>query len=150
MLLTQSGLVKLADFGISTYSLDSSMRHHTAVGTPYWMAPEVIQESSYNSLVSLSPISHFQADIWSLGITAIELAEGQPPLSSLPPVKATLLITTRPPPELSNENKWSSDFVDFVRCCLIKDPEKRPSALQLSQVEMRKRIVGSIRSSQRL
>lgn len=126
------------------------MRHHTAVGTPYWMAPEVIQESSYNSLVSLSPISHFQADIWSLGITAIELAEGQPPLSSLPPVKATLLITTRPPPELSNENKWSSDFVDFVRCCLIKDPEKRPSALQLSQVEMRKRIVGSIRSSQRL
>ena len=149
MLLTASGLVKLADFGISIYSLDSSMSHHTAVGTPYWMAPEVIQESPYNSLVSLPLFSHLQADIWSLGITAIELAEGQPPLSSIPPVKATLLITTRPPPELANENKWSSDFVDFVRCCLIKDPEKRPSALTLSQVGKPRWIVDSIHSSRR-
>lgn len=123
VLLTSSGLVKLADFGISTYSPDGCMRHHTAVGTPYWMAPEVIQESCYNSL----------ADIWSLGITAIELAEGQPPLFSIPPSKVVTLITTRPSPELASDGKWSPDFVDFVRCCLVKDPKSRPSALALSQ-----------------
>ena len=149
MLLTSSGLVTPATFGIFTYSPDGCLRPHAAVGTPYWMAPEVIQESCYNSLVSLVFRSHIQADIWSLGITAIELAEGQPPLFSIPPSKVVTLITTRPSPELASDGKWSPDFVDFVRCCLVKDPKSRPSALALSQVGRVNRFVISTHLLQR-
>ena len=98
------------------------------------MAPEIIEETSYS----------FKADIWSLGITAIELAEGVPPYSDIPPMRvsarlgcdlqAIFLIPNRPPPHLKNESAWSPEFNDFIKQCLTKDPEKRPSAAQLLDV----------------
>jgi len=125
LLLTDKGQVKLADFGVSAQLNTSISRRGTVIGTPFWMAPEVISsagpEAGYNS----------KADIWSLGITAIELAEGQPPNASLHPMRAIFLIPTKPPPHLTEPDKWSSEFNDFVRKCLAKDASERPSASEL-------------------
>jgi serine/threonine protein kinase len=85
------------------------------------MAPEVLQSVDYNG----------KADIWSLAITAIELAVGEPPHSNVHPMRAIFLIPTSEPPTLPNPEKWSKDFIDFLRQCLVKDPEKRPSATEL-------------------
>ncbi|KNB41643.1 serine/threonine-protein kinase [Blastocystis sp. subtype 4] len=121
VLLTESGIAKLADFGVSV-QLDSTLaKRKTVIGTPFWMAPEVIQEMDYDS----------RADIWSLGITAIELAEGVPPYSNIHPMRAIFMIPNRPPPRLQNESRWSKPFVDFISQCLVKDPTKRPTARQL-------------------
>jgi len=89
-------------------------------GTPFWMAPEVIQED-YDS----------KADIWSLGITAIEMAEGKPPYYNIHPMRAIFMIPTRPPPKLSDPDKWSTEFISFVAACLQKKPHDRPSAMKL-------------------
>lgn len=90
----------------------------TVVGTPYWMAPEVIQEIGYD----------YKADIWSLGITAIELADGQPPYAEIHPLRAIFLIPARPPATLQSPEKHSKDFIDFISCCLQKEPSKRLDA----------------------
>ena len=90
-------------------------------GTPYWMAPEVIQETGHDS----------KADLWSLGITAIELAEGRPPFSDIHPMRAIFIIPTRPPPKLTSPEQWSPGFNNFVARCLTKNQHERPSAQEL-------------------
>jgi len=112
-------VAKLADFGVSGQIKDFT-KHHTVIGTPFWMAPEVIQEE-YDK----------EADIWSLGITAIEMAEGKPPYYNIHPMRAIFMIPTRPPPKLSNPDQWSPEFISFVAACLQKKPQDRPSAMKL-------------------
>lgn len=121
VLLTEDGDVKLADFGVSAQLNNTISRRQTVIGTPYWMAPEVIQETSYDG----------KADVWSLGITAIEIAEGKPPLSGIHPMRAIFMIPNKPPPTLSDTEKWSPEFNDFIAQCLIKDSNQRPSAKDL-------------------
>eukprot|EP01129_Flabellula_baltica_P007091 TRINITY_DN2728_c0_g1_i7.p1 TRINITY_DN2728_c0_g1~~TRINITY_DN2728_c0_g1_i7.p1 ORF type:complete len:561 (-),score=138.61 TRINITY_DN2728_c0_g1_i7:306-1988(-) len=119
ILVNDGGVAKLADFGVSTESTDYT-KHHTVIGTPYWMAPEVIKEK-YDQPV----------DIWSLGITAIEMAEGHPPLYNLHPMRAIFIIPERDPPTLKDDSKWSPEFVSFVSDCLKKDPLERPGCSKL-------------------
>uniref|UniRef100_M4AY50 non-specific serine/threonine protein kinase n=1 Tax=Xiphophorus maculatus TaxID=8083 RepID=M4AY50_XIPMA len=102
---------------------DTMAKRNTVIGTPFWMAPEVIQEIGYNCV----------ADIWSLGITAIEMAEGKPPYADIHPMRAIFMIPTNPPPTFRNPDQWSPDFLDFIKKCLIKNPENRATATQLLQ-----------------
>ena len=125
VLLTDNAEVKLVDFGVSA-QLDKTIgRRNTFIGTPYWMAPEVIacdenSEATYDN----------RSDLWSLGITAIEMAEGKPPLCDMHPMRALFLIPRNPPPRLKS-SKWSSRFQNFVETCLIKDYTQRPNTEQL-------------------
>lgn len=118
ILLDHGGSAKLADFGVSAQLLYTNADKETVIGTPFWMSPEVISKHKYNNLT----------DIWSLGVTAIELAEGQPPLSHMHPVRAMFVIRTNPPKGLSDESKWSKDFVNFVKSCLQVEVSDRPTA----------------------
>ncbi|KAF3335361.1 serine/threonine-protein kinase [Carex littledalei] len=118
--------VKLADFGSSAFLFDSGdnkKTRKTFVGTPSWMAPEVIQQSDYD----------YKADIWSFGITALELAYGHSPFKSQSPYQILIDTLTREPPSLHNtkEKKFSRDFKQVIAMCLLKDPSERPSALKL-------------------
>ncbi|KAF0696271.1 Aste57867_12969 [Aphanomyces stellatus] len=118
ILLSASGLAKLADFGVSAQLTNTINKRKTVIGTPFWMAPEVIQETQYDG----------KADIWSLGITAIEMAEGDPPLSKMHPMRAIFMIPSRPPPTLADPSRYSPQFVDFLAICLKKDATQRPTA----------------------
>ncbi|XP_039180750.1 misshapen-like kinase 1 isoform X6 [Crotalus tigris] len=125
VLLTENAEVKLVDFGVSA-QLDRTVgRRNTFIGTPYWMAPEVIAcdenpDATYD----------YRSDIWSLGITAIEMAEGAPPLCDMHPMRALFLIPRNPPPKLKSK-KWSKKFIDFIDNCLIKAYPNRPPTEQL-------------------
>uniref|UniRef100_A0A8C2K7L5 non-specific serine/threonine protein kinase n=1 Tax=Cyprinus carpio TaxID=7962 RepID=A0A8C2K7L5_CYPCA len=126
ILLTMDGQVKLADFGVSAQNDNTLQKRSTFIGTPYWMAPEVIMcETSKDNPYTT------KADIWSLGITLIEAAEMEPPHHSLNPMRVLLKITKSPPPTLSNPRQWSSHFQDFLRRTLQKNPESRWGAQQL-------------------
>uniref|UniRef100_A0A8C5HT95 non-specific serine/threonine protein kinase n=1 Tax=Gouania willdenowi TaxID=441366 RepID=A0A8C5HT95_GOUWI len=144
ILLTTQGGIKLVDFGVSAQLTNTRLRRNTSVGTPFWMAPEVIAceqqlDSTYDA----------RCDVWSLGITAIELGDGDPPLSELHPMRALFKIPRNPPPTLHQPELWSDDFNDFICKCLIKDFELRPNVLDLLQHVFIKQIVGREKTLQK-
>ncbi|XP_052465515.1 mitogen-activated protein kinase kinase kinase kinase 3 isoform X7 [Carassius gibelio] len=128
ILLTDNGYIKLADFGVSAQITATLAKRKSFIGTPYWMAPEVAaveRKGGYNHL----------CDIWAVGITAIELAELQPPMFDLHPMRALFLMTKSnfQPPKLKDKVKWTNNFHIFVKLALTKNPKKRPPADKLLQ-----------------
>uniref|UniRef100_A0ABM5FLR9 non-specific serine/threonine protein kinase n=1 Tax=Pogona vitticeps TaxID=103695 RepID=A0ABM5FLR9_9SAUR len=126
VLLTLDGDIKLADFGVSAKNMRTLQRRDSFIGTPYWMAPEVVMCETMKD----TPYD-YKADIWSLGITLIEMAQIEPPHHELNPMRVLLKIAKSDPPTLSNPSKWSLEFRDFLKTALDKNPETRPSAAQL-------------------
>jgi len=121
ILLTLSGEIKLADFGAATQLTEAANKRNSIVGTPYWMAPELIRAQYYSTAV----------DIWSLGIAILEMADGAPPYMDFPPVRALFLIATNAPPTLKHPDQWSDNFKSFLNRCLQTNPDDRSSASTL-------------------
>lgn len=121
ILLTEQGDVKLGDFGVAAQLTRTMSKRNTFIGTPHWMAPEVIQESRYDGKV----------DVWALGVSAIEMAEVLPPRSAVHPMRVLFMISIEPAPMLEDKEKWSLVFHDFVAKCLTKEPRMRPTASEM-------------------
>ncbi|XP_053926550.1 myosin-IIIb isoform X3 [Cuculus canorus] len=159
ILLTTEGGVKLVDFAaldsmiclnkcwsqcVSAQLTSTRLRRNTSVGTPFWMAPEVIAcEQQYDYSYDA------RCDVWSLGITAIELGDGDPPLFDMHPVKTLFKIPRNPPPTLLHPEKWCRGFNNFISQCLIKDFEKRPSVTHLLEHPFIKQVHGKEMSLQK-
>jgi serine/threonine protein kinase len=133
ILIGIDGSVKLADFGYAAQLTQQKQKRNTIVGTPYWMAPELIRGQNYDQKV----------DLWSLGIMVMEMAEGEPPYMEFPPLRALFLITTKGIPDLKDPSKWSSEMRDFISKCLDKEPESRPDASELLKHPFLKRAGNS-------
>uniref|UniRef100_A0A669C5Q3 non-specific serine/threonine protein kinase n=1 Tax=Oreochromis niloticus TaxID=8128 RepID=A0A669C5Q3_ORENI len=128
ILLTLDGDVKLADFGVSAKNTKTLQRRDSFIGTPYWMAPEVVMcETSKDRPYD------YKADIWSLGVTLIEMAQVEPPNHEMNPMRVLLKIAKSDPPTLMQPSRWSPDFSDFLKRCLDKNIDNRWSAMQLLQ-----------------
>ena len=121
LLMQADGTLKLADFGVTAELTAAISRRHTMIGSPYWMSPEVIEDKGHDQ----------KADVWSLGITAIELAETAPPRFSENPMRVVFLIPSSPPPQLAHPDRHCPALADLVRVCHAKDPAERPTAAQL-------------------
>eukprot|EP01091_Cochliopodium_minus_P008331 TRINITY_DN186_c0_g1_i3.p1 TRINITY_DN186_c0_g1~~TRINITY_DN186_c0_g1_i3.p1 ORF type:complete len:716 (+),score=252.79 TRINITY_DN186_c0_g1_i3:90-2237(+) len=121
ILLNEKGEIKIADFGYAAQISKERVKRNTIVGTPYWMAPELIKGEDYNQKV----------DVWSTGIMAMECAEGEPPYMDYPPLRALFLITTKGIPDLEEPEDWSPEFKDFIKKSLVKEPQDRPNASDL-------------------
>ncbi|GBG26788.1 Protein kinase, putative [Hondaea fermentalgiana] len=121
ILLTDDGKAKLGDFGVAAQLSTMQSKRTTMTGAPYWMAPEVMLEDRYNS----------KCDIWSLGITIIEMAQGRPPHSQIHPLRVVFVIPSKSPPTLDDSSLWSEDMQDFLSMCLVKDPLERSTATKL-------------------
>uniref|UniRef100_A0A8C1W1P2 non-specific serine/threonine protein kinase n=1 Tax=Cyprinus carpio TaxID=7962 RepID=A0A8C1W1P2_CYPCA len=126
ILLTLDGDIRLADFGVSAKNTKTLQRRDSFIGTPYWMAPEVVMCETMKD----APYD-YKADIWSLGITLIELAQIEPPHHELNPMRVLLKIAKSEPPTLEKPAKWSMEFKDFLKKALDRNPETRPTAAQL-------------------
>jgi len=125
VLVSSNGSIKLADFGYTAQLTRERINRTTAVGTPYWMAPEVIRGQQYK----------LNVDIWSLGIMIMEMAEGNPPYIEHPPLRAVFLITTKGIPGLKHISRWTTQFIDFLDLCLTTDPDVRPHSIDLLKHE---------------
>ena len=123
ILLTEQGDVKLADFGVAAQLTNTLSKRNTFIGTPHWMAPEVIQSSNYDGKV----------DVWALGITAIEMAETYPPRWRVNPNRVIFMVVRDPAPHLCKREQWTLSFQDFISQCLKKDPKSRPTTRLLQQ-----------------
>lgn len=123
VLLTEQGEVKLADFGVAAQLTSTLSKRNTFIGTPHWMAPEVIQASSYDGKV----------DVWALGITAIEMAEMYPPRWRVNPNRVIFMVVRDPAPHLANREAWTLSFQDFISQCLTKEAKSRPTTRLLQQ-----------------
>jgi Protein kinase domain/P21-Rho-binding domain len=121
MLIGEDGVIKLADFGYAAQLSESKQKRNTIVGTPYWMAPELIRGQNYDAKV----------DVWSTGIMLYECCEGEPPYMEFPPLRALFLITTKGIPPLKDAGQWSSELQDYVAKCLEKEPEDRSDCAAL-------------------
>lgn len=126
VLATMIGGVKLADFGVSAKNKSTLQKHDTFIGTPYWMAPEVVLCETFRD----NPYD-FKVDIWSLGITLIEFAQMEPPNHEMTPMRVLLKIQKSEPPTLEQPTRWSAAFNQFIAKALVKDPEKRCTAEEL-------------------
>uniref|UniRef100_A0ABI7Y9A2 non-specific serine/threonine protein kinase n=1 Tax=Felis catus TaxID=9685 RepID=A0ABI7Y9A2_FELCA len=126
VLMTLEGDIRLADFGVSAKNLKTLQKRDSFIGTPYWMAPEVVMCETMKD----TPYD-YKADIWSLGITLIEMAQIEPPHHELNPMRVLLKIAKSDPPTLLTPSKWSVEFRDFLKVALDKNPETRPNAAQL-------------------
>jgi len=134
VLINSRGDVKLADFGYAAQLTQDKQKRNTVVGTPYWMAPELIRGNDYG----------IKVDIWSLGIMLMEMLEGNPPYMQFPPLRALFLITTKGIPPLQNSEKWSLECRDFYSRCLEKDVDLRPDgSLLLQHPYLNKRCSGT-------
>ena len=134
ILIDTNGNCKLADFGVAAHQLVTiSDPCDTVTGTPFWMSPEVLAENKYGK----------KTDIWSLGITAIELAEMEPPYSHIHPYRAMYVIKNRPAQGLTHPEQWSAEFNNFVKRCLTINPKERPNAKDLLQDEFIARARGN-------
>lgn len=126
VLLTMEGGVKLADFGVSAKNKNTYDKRGTFIGTPYWLAPEVILCETF-----IDAKYDYKADVWSLGISLIEFAQMDPPNHEVSPVRVMLKIQKSDPPKLDYPSRYSKEFNDFVGKCLVKDPMQRPTAVEL-------------------
>eukprot|EP00792_Barthelona_sp_PAP020_P005753 TRINITY_DN2786_c0_g2_i1.p1 TRINITY_DN2786_c0_g2~~TRINITY_DN2786_c0_g2_i1.p1 ORF type:complete len:431 (+),score=117.31 TRINITY_DN2786_c0_g2_i1:47-1339(+) len=123
ILLSGNGICKLGDFGFATQLTVEKSARYSTVGTPYWMAPELIRGQRYDSKV----------DIWSLGILLYEMAQGNPPYLEMQPLRAIFVISTKGPPPLENLDMWSNNFKDFLSLCVKMNPSERPTMSELLQ-----------------
>jgi len=122
ILINQKGDIKITDFGYAAQLSRTKDNRSTIVGTPYWMAPELILGNSYTAAV----------DVWSFGILTMELADGEPPYLEELPLRALFLISTAGIPDLKHPEMWSTDFSNLLDLCLSSDPNARPPTVSLS------------------